>query len=112
MKQEHIILLLYVVPMVLVAIQIWIIEAVSERKLPLNQRELFASIFLPVWNWYMAGQFLYLIHRMKIRIIPTIDVGFYPSVQLLPNIQYVFNAGIIITFPFFGVITISPKEVE
>jgi hypothetical protein len=111
MQQEHIILL-YIIPMLLVAIQRWIIETVSKRELPLNERELFAAIFLPLWNWYMAGQFLYLIHRMKIRIIPTIDVDFFPSIQFLPNIQYVFNAGIIITLPFFGVITISPKEVE
>ena len=105
-------LFLYVLPAILVLVQGKILEQLTLRRLSFSKGELLISIFTPVWNLYIAYTLAMYIHKAGITIRPNIQVEFFPSIQLLPNIQYVFNSGWIISFPFFGVITISPKEVE
>ena len=106
------ILFLYVVPAVLVVVQAFLIENVSKRKLPFNAVEYVLVIVIPLWNWYMAYQMFNVVRAMNISIRPTMDFNFYHSVQLLPSIMYVIGQGFIILFPFYGSLTITPKELS
>jgi len=106
-----ILLFLYIIPAVLVLVQGFLIESASKRKLPFNLMEYTLAIIIPVWNWYMAYQLFSVVQQMKISIRPTMDFGFYHSFQIFPSVAYIMGSdpGILILFPFYGSLTITPK---
>lgn len=104
-----ILLFLYIVPAVLVWVQSFLIESASKRKLPFDTVEYVLAIIIPIWNWYMAYQLFNVAQQMRISIRPTMDFEFYHSFQILPSVAYIMGSGILILFPFYGSLTITPK---
>ena len=100
---------LYILPVILVLVQGWLIERAAKRKLPFDAVEYVLAIIIPLWNWYMAYQLFNVIRVMKISIRPTIDFEFYHSFQILPSIAYIAGSGFLILFPVYGSLTITPK---